>query len=237
MNSNRPGALKPGTLSVGDAQLVAFPTPTLIRTFAWLTSPLALGRLARKASLADVATPAGGNEGQANNALPQAEQDGPALAADPAWASAAAVLGPYVLPCQEDGVAATWASWVAAAALPDVGPMPYFASKLSTDLLTVGDDLLASVSTECTEVAARVQLGAKDEHGRATKAVAHGPFYGEYLPAETVLAALLDCSSQAHLTALRDLLNNQILRIGGDETIGKGLVWCRFADSGQSERE
>ena len=42
------GGTTPGLLAVGDAQLVAMPVPTLRRTFAWVTSEIALGRLARK---------------------------------------------------------------------------------------------------------------------------------------------------------------------------------------------
>ena len=36
------GGTSPGTLAVGDAQLVAMPVPTLRHTFAWLTSEVAL---------------------------------------------------------------------------------------------------------------------------------------------------------------------------------------------------
>src|SRR5579859_4380703 len=42
------GGTTPGLLAVGDAQLVAMPVPTLRRTFGWVTSEIALGRLARK---------------------------------------------------------------------------------------------------------------------------------------------------------------------------------------------
>ena len=42
------GPTTPGLLSVGDAQLVALPVPTLRKNFAWVTSVMALGRLARK---------------------------------------------------------------------------------------------------------------------------------------------------------------------------------------------
>src|SRR5216683_7647275 len=48
------GPPEPGWLAVGDARLVAFPAPTLQETFAWVTAPLALARLARLASLAGV---------------------------------------------------------------------------------------------------------------------------------------------------------------------------------------
>jgi CRISPR-associated protein Cmr4 len=42
------GGTTEGGLAVGDAQLVAMPVPTLRSTFAWMTTEIALGRLARK---------------------------------------------------------------------------------------------------------------------------------------------------------------------------------------------
>jgi len=215
-------ALRPGTLSVGDAQLVALPVPTLQRTFAWAASPLTLGRVARKGTLAGVTAP---------DPVPAATS-ATGLAADAAWVSESTVLGPYVLPCRQDAAAKSWASWVAGNAIPKAQPMPHFAGKIRADLLTVPDDLLTTLGRECTEVSARVQLGAKDEDGQPTKTVAQGPFYGEYLPTETIMAALLECSDTDHFAALLKLLDGEILRIGGDETIGKGLMWCRTVSGG-----
>src|SRR5579875_3287859 len=47
-NPDENGGTREGSLAVGDAQLVAMPVPTLRRTFAWVTTEIALGRLARK---------------------------------------------------------------------------------------------------------------------------------------------------------------------------------------------
>lgn len=215
-------ALRPGSLSVGDAQLVAMPVPTLRRTFAWVASPLTLGRLWRKSALAATGSP--------GSAVPATSRDG--LTAVDDWASATTVLGPYVLEVRQDAATAAWSRWLADTALPSDPAIEFFAGKLRTDLLVVPDDLMKALSQECTEVSARVQLGKPDADGNPTKTVAHGPFYGEYLPAETILAAVLECVDAAHLAALTTLLDGTILRIGGDETIGKGLVWCRVVAEG-----
>lgn len=204
-------SLRPGTLSVGDAQLVAFPVPTIRETFAWVTSPLALGRLVRKAALADLAD------------LPPVPDTGPStvLAASSPWCTRT-VIGSYVTSPVLDAATGAWARWLGGSALPAAHVPDYFARKLATDLLTVPDGTLTPITREGVELSPRVQLAAEE------KTVAYGPFYSEYLPSETVLAAVLECSNDAHLQRLRALLDNQILRLGGNETIGKGLLWCRF---------
>ncbi|HEX6076909.1 MAG TPA: type III-B CRISPR module RAMP protein Cmr4 [Micromonosporaceae bacterium] len=222
--------LKPGTLSVGDAQLIGFPVPTLINTYAWLSGPLPLGRLRRKAELAGVT-------GAPNAELPTRRLSGAlCLAAHQRWAAPKTALGPYVLPCDTHDAVTAWADWLARTALPGGAAHSYFRGKLTTDLVVVGDDLLAPITKECAEVTPRVQLGREDEDGNRTKTVAHGPFYSEYLPTETILAGLLECRDAGHLDKLRAALDGQILRLGGDETIGKGLLWCRLVQPSEASR-
>jgi CRISPR-associated protein Cmr4 len=212
------GRTTEGMLAVGDAQFVAMPVPTLRRTFAWLTSQVALGRLARKYR----------RIGQPSLAVPEVAPDRGA-AADEAWTKADdEVLGPCVVPLGEhkDDQLAAWASRIATDALPpgDDAFEP-FAAKLRADLVMAGSDLMPTLLRECTEQAARVQLD-KD------KQVKHGPFYSEYLPAETILAASLllrgDADTPEVRAELRALLDGQLLQVGGDETLGKGLVWARL---------
>jgi CRISPR-associated protein Cmr4 len=209
-----------GGLAVGDAQLVAMPVPTLRRTFAWVTSDIALGRLARKYRTLDPDDPA-------IPAIPQVGPDqGAAAMAD--WTGGPGeVLGPCVLglhPAVSEALAAWAARLVDHAIGPGQGFAP-FADKLGSDLLLVGSDIMPTLLRECTEHAVRVQL-------TAAKTVGNGPFYSEYLPAETILAAALtlrrEADSVTNLSALSKLLNNALLQVGGDETLGKGLVWGRL---------
>ena len=220
------GGTTPGSLAVGDAQLVAMPVPTLRHTFAWLTSDIALGRLARKYSVLGREVPP----------VPEVRSDGGAAASD-TWAHGGQeVLGPCLIPLGDgpDGQLARWAERIAADALRTLRPEQAFrpfADKLSRDLVLAGSDIVPVLLRECTEQAVRVQLGE-------SKTVKEGPFYSEYLPAETILAAALtlreDGDTEANTAALRGLLDGKLLQVGGDETLGKGLMWGRLLEASAS---
>jgi CRISPR-associated protein Cmr4 len=212
-------ASTPGQLNVGDAQLVAMPVPTLQRTFAWVTSQLALTRLARKVGqLTGVADPP---------PIPAAAPDR-GLAASPAWTGrpdrpSTQVLGPCLVDvgAAADPALMSWADRLATDVLGGGAVFGQLADKLREDLLLVGSDVMPTLLAECTEFVARVQL-------TNDKTVQNGPFYSEYLPAETVLAASLSIRHHEHLPRLHTLLDG-LHQIGGDETIGKGLVWTRLS--------
>jgi CRISPR-associated protein Cmr4 len=204
-----------GLLAVGDAQLVAMPVPTLRKTFAWVTSELALGRLARKYRTLHGTAP------QVPSVAP-----GSGLSVEPGWADDGQVLGPCVLPLAQDGdELGAWADRLATEAIGPEPALAHFHGKLREDLLLVGSDAMPLLLRECTELSARVQL-------TSGKTVEHGPFYSEYLPAETILAASLTLrgGDDAGLTALRGLFGGGPLQVGGDETLGKGLVWPRLVE-------
>jgi CRISPR-associated protein Cmr4 len=215
------GGTTPGTLAVGDAQLVAMPVPTLRRTFAWLTSEVALSRLARKYKILHRDAPE----------LPAVAIDAGA-AASGEWAQAGReVLGPCLIPLQEDPKLARWAGLIADDALqPDEVFRP-FAGKLRNDLLLLGSEIMPVLLRECTEQAVRVQLSS-------AKTVENGPFYSEYLPTETIMAASLTLRGAGdtpdHRDALRGLLDGELLQVGGDETLGKGLMWGRLLEAASS---
>jgi CRISPR-associated protein Cmr4 len=221
----------PGTLAVGDAQLVAMPVPTLKRTFAWVTSEVALSRLARKyrilgrdtAGLPRVAADA------AVAAQPE-PAEGATAAASPGW-SGGEVLGPCLVPFRATSPElAKWADRIATDVLGWDDVFAPFADKLRADLLAVGEELVSVLLAECTEQAVRVQLDA-------SKTVENGPFYTEYLPTETILAASLtlrgDGDTPENREALSGLFDKKLAQVGGDESIGKGLVWCRLLEGGE----
>jgi CRISPR-associated protein Cmr4 len=218
------GGTTPGTLAIGDAQLVAMPVPTLRRTFAWLTSEVALGRLARKYRTLGREAPA----------VPRVRTDGGLCSSD-AWSQAPReVLGPVLVPFEPPSSVplAEWAGRIAADALGQDAVFAPFTEKLRADLLLVGADIVPALLRECTEQAVRVQL-YEDR-----KTVQNGPFYSEYLPAETIMAASLTLrgtgDGEVNREALAGLLDGRLLRIGGDETLGKGLMWGRLVKASQA---
>lgn len=221
----RSAELRPGSLRVHEAQLVAFPAPALARTFVWVTSPLARARLERKARLAGLnIVPASGSDG--DDTIPSGEPAGPACLTAGSH-TGLFVLGPYSVTVSHRPELADWAAYLGRAALPDLPEHNFFKKKLAADLFACSDDLLSAISRDCAPVAARVQLGTGEDGQAPRKTVQHGPFYSEYLPAETLLAALIECDRTDDLDYLREVLDHQVLRIGGDETVGKGLMWCR----------
>lgn len=211
------GQTTPGALAVGDAQLVAMPVPTLKSTFAWMTTAVALGRLARKYVRI---------RPDAHWALPTVAPDA-GLAAHEDWASTEGeVLGPCVVPMRHDAAMADWAHRLAMDAITTGEAFDPFRSKLARDLLAVGEDIAPMLLRECTEQSARVQLK------RDTKTVEHGPFYSEYLPAESLLATSLTLRGRGDTADVRGsleyLLDGSLLQVGADETLGKGLMWARL---------
>ena len=211
----------PGNLAVGDAQLVAMPVPTLRATFAWMTTSLALSRLARKYARirpAEQLLP-----------VPEVSSDS-GRCPSTAWVSTSGeVLGPCVVLLTHDAELAAWAQLLASDAIGLPEPFGPFRTKMATDLLLVGDDVAPTLLRECTEQTARVQLNAD------SKNVKDGPFYSEYLPAESLLAASLTLRGKGDEQGVRDaltmLLDGTLLQVGGDETLGKGLVWARLHEA------
>lgn len=212
-----------GNLRVGDAQLVAMPVPTLRRTFAWVTSEIALSRLARKYRTLRAA-PA------AIPALPTVRTAGRGVSATSEWVHKGEVLGPCVVPIDADseGRLGGWAARIAHDAIDGTDEFAPFATKLRSDLLLVDSEIMPVLLRDCTEQSVRVQLNEE-------KTVENGPFYSEYLPAETILVASLSLREYGRedkisddLAALQFLFDGGLLQIGGDETLGKGLVWPRL---------
>jgi CRISPR-associated protein Cmr4 len=212
------GSLKPGTVSIGDAQLVLFPVPTEERTFCWVTSGLALTRLRRKTELVGVTAP---------RTQPEVLRDA-ASSGTRSGRSGEVILGQYVVGVETSDPTTEWAKWLADTALPRTGGHAPFRTKMTADTVAVSDSLLGQLSVECAELVPRIQLEAD------VKTVKHGPFYTEYLPTDSVMAALLETDHPADVDDLIALVDGQVLRLGGDETIGKGLMWCRLfhADAG-----
>jgi CRISPR-associated protein Cmr4 len=200
-----------GSLAVGDAQLVALPAATLRNTFAWVTGPLQLSRLRRKIRLIGLDDSA---------ALAVSVGDGQA-AGTAGWAGRQ-VFGGFLENVLQRPEAARVGTAVGALVCPNGDQaFDYTRDKLSTDLVCVEDTLMAGLSERGIDIVARVQLNS------TAKTVANGPFYSEHLPAETVLAALLAGDGE-HLNRLAALLDGKPLQLGGDETVGKGLLWCRI---------
>ncbi|MGQ0776557.1 MAG: type III-B CRISPR module RAMP protein Cmr4 [Pseudonocardiales bacterium] len=205
------GSLAKGGISVGDAQLLLFPAATFQQVFGWVTTPLLLNRLARKLRLL------GADPGAAFRVTPP---KGFGLGAQD-WAGSQ-VIGPFFQNIRADAQVSEIGAALAQLVCPGEPDDPTFGftrRKMSADLLVVEELTMTGLARMGTDVVARVQLEEESK-------TAANLFYSEYLPAETVLAALLT-GAEEHLEQLATLLDGQPIQLGGDETIGKGVLWCR----------
>lgn len=207
-----------GALIVGDAVLVLMPVRSLVGTFAWCTSALALQRLQRMLVQA----------GRTDD-VKALEPGLKALPADTVACDAAlvaddkkVVLEDHALPRIElpTGVAA-----VLAKILPPGLPEGFVGKHLAV----VPDDLFTWFARHGTQVEARIRLDP------ATKTVQDGAlFYEESLPPEAVLVAPIAAedarhpdadpglrSADAALMALGSIVTGTI-QFGGKATIGRG---------------
>ena len=233
-----------GCLLFTQADLLLFPVRSLAGTFAWVTSPLVLARLAR---FLDLVAPGDQDLAASVRALlDAAHQPSPGVAVGgerlPDEAGQVEALdaelrlrdgGPYALEGlilkAETAASARQAVGAFAAALGKVlfADSDYWQERLLRRLLVVSsgefDRFLASATQ--IEPNIRIEKSGVTQDGSLR--------YTELLPAETVLVSfvsLLDPASlgleqkEADVAKLYSELAGSPIQLGGDETKGKGLV-------------
>lgn len=213
-----------GAVSVTDARLLAFPVRSLRGVFAWVSCPQALERLARDAALAGVALP--------SHRLAVGREQ--ALVADGCPCKVnndRLVLEEFEFTCQSQLVAPALLDWLVKNLLPDTPAYATTRERFKKQFVVLSDDDFSHFAQHATEVCARVGLNYE------TKTVKDGAlFYQEFLPAETLLYAvvLVNPSRSRQQAEAADLLKQlqghlpPVLQIGGDETTGKGFCGVRL---------
>jgi CRISPR-associated protein Cmr4 len=220
-----------GALAVGDARLLLFPVRSLAGVFAWTTSVDALARFRRAAQIAGLAPPW--------SVPPAPSPERAWVAGDALVAGAGVVLEEFSYTPDQAQTAAVEAiaKWLAEGALPDGDEYAYWREALPRKLCILPDDDFRDFARHGTEVQTHVRLTPE------TKTVAGGALWtAENLPMDTLLyAPLLASPSRAtngtRLAAAEVLgkvtgLGLRRLQLGGDETVGQGIVALRFAAAG-----
>lgn len=220
------GTLHAGAISLGDAQLLAFPVRSVKRGYVYATSAHALARAARLLAQLGVSgmptTPDAVMAGKTCVANPDL------LAGDKLHLEAFEYAND---PAQADKLEAV-ARWLAEHALPDGKAHVFFRDKFATDLVLLADEDLTWFAKNATVVEPHVRIDNKT--GTASDG---GLFYTENLPPETLMLGSLMASRErsgkaeteasAVLAQITGAINGQLLQIGGDATTGRGLVAAR----------
>ena len=235
-----------GALSLSDAQLVALPVRALKGGFAYVTSPLALARLHRLATQADMAVDWAVPTVAENKALAASA----GLLLDKTAMSKQLVLEAFEFSAEVDDKLKTIAQWIANHAISGNGNT-FFAEKFKADLVLLHDTDFAHFARHAMVIEPHVRIN--DESGAADDG---GLFYVENLPPETLMVGLAQASverfkkhsrsaeSAALLSAMEVLacvfagdgnvqpgISGKLLQIGGDATTGRGLVLIQTSQS------
>lgn len=211
-----------GALIPTDARLVCLPARSFRGTFAWATSSLCLGMLRRMLTLS-------GFSGVPE--VPEAPDDDAALAtSESALIEADRIfLEDLDFRAQDCEATSSWAKFLAERVFADDAVWAGHFRKRFTVLPDSAFDFLCETGTE---VHTRVRID--DDSGT----VADGALWTEEsLPAETILAGLIQCDrvfgSNGEDITPQNLLNRfaegeLIVQMGGKATVGRGRVRCVF---------
>ena len=189
-----------GKLLVGESKVVAFPVRSAKGGFAWVTCPLALGRLFRdlgkKQEIIDF-------------------DENMCLANDSLLLDGSAILEEYCLEEKEDvpkNIIDT---------LKDLCDDSLWHDEVEKHLVIVSDEMFKYYVENTCEIAQHVKIN--DETGTAEGGAL---FNQENVPAETLFFTVLYENADGCFTKLEDKLKtvNNLIQIGADATTGLG--WC-----------
>jgi CRISPR-associated protein Cmr4 len=224
------GTLHAGAVSLGDAQLVAFPVRSVKEGYVYATSAYALARAARllaQLGVTGMPTPpesvASGTCCVANSKL---------LAGDKLHLEAFE----YTNAPGAASALAEVARWLADKALPAEEAHAFFRDKFARDLVLLSDEDFTWFAKNATVVEPHVRIDNKT--GTASD---RGLFYTENLPPESLLLGSLmtsrersgkgELAAEAVLAQVKGAIDGKLLQVGGDATTGRGLVSARVQPS------
>jgi CRISPR-associated protein Cmr4 len=225
-----------GAFTPSDARLLLFPVRSLLGVFAWTTSRDALARFFRDATIAGISL---GNASPDKLAAIQDKDkaDSTALVApgNDVTADKKLVLEEFAFDTQEDSQVGIIADWLAANVLSASAEYDYWRKKLARSLVVLPQSAFQDFTRFSVEVINRVKLASK------TKTAVEGALWSEeHLPTDTLLYTPLFATkprAPENKTKLKDgkdvldfvkNLGLDRVQLGGDETVGRGLVKLRF---------
>jgi len=226
-----------GAATFTDGRLLLFPVRSLNGLFAYTTSRFALNRFKRDAQMA----------GADIQWVVPSETTQKVLGANNSGVGISAqnkiVLEEYTYDFEENSDVTEIAKWIATNAIPKGQEYnDYWRKKVESDLVILPDGIFRDFVKQSTEVQARIRINNE------TKTVDKGAlFYEEALPSDSLLYSVVMAHDPAVDKAKRpeglqdskDImkflgkLDGKRLQLGGDVTIGKGIVNLRFLKGGE----
>ncbi len=224
------GGAHAGSIAFTDARILLFPVKSLKGIFAWITCPQVIERFKEDLRIAGYDLKDFPSEIQPNT-IPQNST---------ITISSKVILEEFTYEVKDDGNTGKLAKWLAEKIFPkkdsnDV--YKYWREKLEKDLVVLSDDDFREFVTNSTEVIARTVIDS-------TTGTAGNLWHEEYLPQDTILYSIAMASpirvekddkkgifksenSEEEAKKVIEFFTKgipEIIQIGGNQTIGKGIV-------------
>jgi len=225
LSTSGAGSDHAGALIAGDARLLLFPVRSLNGVFAYTTSYDVLSRFRRDierieaVDTLDWTVP----DAVSDKALVTTKSD--------VHYNNAIVLEELSFVTESNKEVDKIARWLATNALPNMGA--YWTNKLQTSLVILPNDVFRDFALYATEIITRVRIDPKK------KTVVGGALWTEeHLPTDTLLYVPLYANksrkeglnkTEEEVLAQIVALNGKHIQLGGDETVGRGLVRIRLS--------
>lgn len=233
------GNLHGGTLGFTDARLLLFPVKSVSGVFGWVTCPAVFERFKHDLSICEPSITFDFSPPQEN----QVPTDSALIVNDNKI-----ILEEYTFEVQETNDCKNLANWIAENCMPSDDVYTYWRDKIQNSLAILSNDDFRDFVTLSTEVIARIKID--QETGTVQKGAL---WYEEYLPSDSILYSLALASpifqendndkgifqltrqeqsenrgeSEKVIEFLEDGLPS-VIQIGGNATIGKGIVRTRI---------
>ncbi|HIE08953.1 MAG TPA: type III-B CRISPR module RAMP protein Cmr4 [Armatimonadetes bacterium] len=222
-----------GALVVQDARILLFPVRSVAGVFAWTTCPSVLARFERDARSSRLDVP-----WQASSVKVDNERVALVAPNSEVTRGKSVVLEDFSFEARDEAVVADIGNWLSQNVLPDLAEYRFWREALPRRLVVLHDNCFRDFCLTATEVVTRIRLKTE------TKTVEEGGLWTEEaLPSESVLYAPIFATpvrarnkasiadAKAVLRYVKGLDIDRI-QLGGDETVGRGIVKVRIWTEG-----
>ncbi len=231
-----------GALIAGDARILLFPVRSLNGVFAYTTSCDVLARFKRDIERTATNQRTGTTDQPASLLwhLPDKPAPGSALVTTNSEVQShnSLVLEEFSFTAQSNPQIDAIAAWLAEHTLPQGNADNYWSDKLKNSLVILPENDFRDFTLYATEIITRIRID------RNTKKVAKGALWTEeHLPTDTLLYVPIYATNTRQsgkeslklpgrqvLEAIKaqDAARGSYLQLGGDETVGRGMVHVRW---------
>ncbi len=226
------GSEHAGALIIGDARILLFPVRSLNGVFAYTSSSYVLNRFKRDLEREGPQNPLPTVPGSvAKDSALITSQSEISITTSDNPPKLKVVLEEFSFTAQTNEQTQKIAEWIAQYTLPEIDKNSYWAGKLQRSLAILPDNDFGDFVLYATEVITRVKLN------RTTKTVDTGALWTEeHLPTDTLLYVPVYATESrkngrtmdATVVLKKIKALNGYLQLGGDETVGRGIVRMRW---------